>query len=194
MISSLLMTATVAPCVALPDAQGPLRFPLTSSYTQPPLLIPPSVQSNDCPLHAPYLSILPIFLSHCALLWVLKRGVPIRFWYSYCISAGSVCCKAVPLLNKSSNKRVIVMNTFTNVGKFSQNKIVKNTPTVSVSPTNQLSAQFPSYCRGQRSNKEGQFAPDQAGLRDLNSKWNQKPFDRCELLPHRAPAFISFLV
>lgn len=78
-----------------------------------------------------------------------KTRVAIRFWYSYCISAGSVCCKAVPLLNKSSNKRVIVMNTFTNVGKFSQNKIVKNTPTVSVSPTNQLSAQFPSYCRGQ---------------------------------------------
>lgn len=53
MISSLLMTGTVAPCAALPDAQGPPSFPLSASHTQLPLLSTPSVHSNDCPLLAP---------------------------------------------------------------------------------------------------------------------------------------------
>ncbi|KAK1885864.1 Hemagglutinin-neuraminidase [Dissostichus eleginoides] len=53
-----LWGGTMAPRDALPDARGPLSFPRSSSHTQPPLLIPPSVQSNDCPLHAPYHPIL----------------------------------------------------------------------------------------------------------------------------------------
>ncbi|KAI4832157.1 hypothetical protein KUCAC02_015132 [Chaenocephalus aceratus] len=53
-----LWGGTMAPRDALPDARGPPSFPRSSSHTQPPLLIPPSVQSNDCPLHAPYHPIL----------------------------------------------------------------------------------------------------------------------------------------
>ncbi|KAF0037301.1 hypothetical protein F2P81_010175 [Scophthalmus maximus] len=58
-----LWGGTVVPRDALPDARGPLKFPFSSPHTQLPLLIPPSVQSNDCPLHAPYHPILPYFSS-----------------------------------------------------------------------------------------------------------------------------------
>lgn len=98
MISSLLMTGTVAPRNALPDARGPLSFLLSSSNTQQPLLIPPSVQSNDCPLHAPYHPVLSVFLSLCGRLWILKHGVETRCWQSHRVSEGSVCCKAATLL------------------------------------------------------------------------------------------------
>ncbi len=74
------MTGTVAPRNALPDARGPLSFALSSSHTQPSLFIPPSVQSNDCPLHAPYHLILSIFLSRFGLLWLLKRCVERQCW------------------------------------------------------------------------------------------------------------------
>lgn len=110
MISSLLMTGTVAPCAALPDAQGPLSFPLSSSHTQPPLLSPPSVQSNDCPLHAPYHL---FFLSCCYLLWILKHGVRnavLAFTSHECrVSVPQGCT----LVNQSPNQHVIVVNSYT---------------------------------------------------------------------------------
>lgn len=145
MISSLLMTGTVAPRDVLPDAQGPLSFPLSSSHTQPPLLIPPSVQFNDCPLHAPYHPILPIFLIHCGLLWIVKHGVETQRWHSHRMSAGSVCCcccraQGCNTLNKSSNQHGI---SIPSIEKFSKNKVYKNTLSLSFSlgyrATNQLS-------------------------------------------------------
>ncbi len=113
MISSLLMTGTVAPHDALPDARGPLSFPLSSSHTQPPLLIPPSVQSNDCPLHAPYHPILSIFLSRCGLLWILKHGVETQSWQSHRMSRGVSMLQGCNAVNKSSNQHVSVLNIYT---------------------------------------------------------------------------------
>lgn len=195
MISSLLMTRTVAPCAALPDAQGPRSFPLSSSYHQPPLLSPPSVQSNDCPLHAPYHSFL---LSCCCLPWILKHGVETQCWQSYHMKAGSVCCKAAPWLTSHPTRLGIVVNIYTKHWEvqFSEGEIWKSThffSGLSGEPTNQLSAQVPSHNRGQGSDEEGQLAPDQAALRGLFCKWHQTPYVGCELSPHWAPAFISFL-
>lgn len=166
MISSLLMTGTVAPCDVLPDARGLLSFPLASSNTQQSSLNPPPVQSNDCPLHAPYHSILPIFLRHCVLQWIPKHGVQIQCWHSYCTIAGSASCKAVTLFNKSLKGCVIVMNIYTKYRK-AQTHMLCLVPSFSGllgEPTNQLSARFPSYFRGQRSDKEGQVAQEQTAL------------------------------
>lgn len=104
MISSLLMTGTEAPRDALPDARGLLSFPLSSSHTQPRLLIPPSVQSNDCPLHAPCHPILPIFLRCCGFIRLLKHGVRHSGR-----THNAVCCKAATAL---STQHVIVMNVY----------------------------------------------------------------------------------
>lgn len=76
-------------CVARCSGTAGLPI-LCFSHTQPHLLIPPSVQSNDCPLHAPYHSILSIFLSHRGLLKILKYGVVMQFWFLHCGHGGCV--------------------------------------------------------------------------------------------------------
>lgn len=89
-------------------------------------------------------------------------------------------------VNKSSNQHVIVVVNIYTKRSFSK----KNTHSFSVlsgQPTNQLSAQFPSHYRGQRSDKWGQLAQDQTALRGLSSKWNQKAFLTAVSYRHTEP-------
>lgn len=128
-----------------------------SSRSLPPRLVPPSVHSNDCPLHAPYHHNLQIF-PH--VLW------PPMDTKTQCTRWVRGLYEAVTKSNTTS--RYGIVHT-----KYKEvEALYKNTLSL---PTNQLSAHSLSYCRGQRSDKEGQLAPDQASLSAFYSKLYQKP-------------------